>query len=380
MLRSVTQLTKQSDNDLTGAAAEAFSGNATPCVSQPTRFFTNWRTNSSNSIVDSNLDEPPPSYHQDSQLEGRRRSEGSIFSASSSPRREGASSTQSSSRPSLQISRTSFFSTGASSSASTLTTTTSFSAIAFPSRPSKEQHPQQRPSWSQRRRSSGQFSAAARQALQTSQAFFGIQNGISEHHAIAAAKPTAGPPDSSKSATDHPGDAQQQQQQQQKHASQPLAEESATKEQGFKAAVMPTLTNVESDLSDPSGNYLHSRQALIPTAAGGGGGHGEIVKPGVKPADSAAGADAAAEHSAEVVVDSSMIPHASSRANLQTQAQTIQLQLQLQLQAKLDLVVRSARRIRLKPTLICQKAMAEKFLPVPRQEQSAMMLRLHRCF
>lgn len=189
VLRSVTQLTKESTNDLAGAVAEAFSGNATPGLSQTTRFFANLRRGSSNNVVNT---EAPPSYQQTSQLEGRRRSEGSIFSQISSPSREAASSTSaSSSRPSLQISRTSFFSVSATSSASASTSTTSVSVSPFPRQSSGQQWEQSkqqsdlRPTWTQRRRGSSQFSETARQAIQSSPSFFGLSYGISEDQADA---------------------------------------------------------------------------------------------------------------------------------------------------------------------------------------------------
>src|SRR5690242_7656399 len=52
VLRSVATLTKTSDNDMMGAAAEAFSGNATPSVLPRSRFFANFRTTSSPCVTE----------------------------------------------------------------------------------------------------------------------------------------------------------------------------------------------------------------------------------------------------------------------------------------------------------------------------------------
>ncbi|KAJ9479727.1 PH domain-containing protein [Pseudozyma hubeiensis] len=179
VLRSVTQLTKQSTNDLTGAAAEAFSGNATPGLSQNTRFFAN--VNSAGSI------ETPPTYEQDVQLERRRRSEGSITSSTS------LAASSRPARPSMQSSRpSSYFSFGVTSAFSASATASGSTSISpspgpryQPPTPSKLQE-------AQRRRSSGQSSATTRLAVESSRSFLDLPSGISVHQPDAAAIANSG--------------------------------------------------------------------------------------------------------------------------------------------------------------------------------------------
>ncbi|SJX63492.1 uncharacterized protein SRS1_14248 [Sporisorium reilianum f. sp. reilianum] len=302
VLRSVTQLTKESTNDLTGAAAEAFSGNATPGLSQSTRFFANLRRGSSTNVVNTiHNAEAPPSYQQDSQLEGRRRSEGSIVSQVSSPSREGASSSASanSSRPSLQISRTSLFSMGGTSSASASTSTTSVSGSPFPRQSTSQQgqpqsqQPDSRPTWTQRRRSSGQFSATARQAFQSSRSFFGLSNGISEDQpeAVAADTVSTGFSDRELVAQPKPLEAV---------ADVPSIDEQP-KCKAMSATLLdgPTYSSHDDHVSQRDGSHLHSRH-IHASADGGGdnGGKGNLKSHVAATVSAAAGA--AKNSSAEV--------------------------------------------------------------------------------
>ncbi len=179
MLRSVTQLTKTSTNDLTGAAAEAFSGNATPSLSQSVPFFSNFRTSSSANVHGTDA---PPGYDQEDQLQIRRASEGSVASNVGNPLQEtlSSSSSMSSPRQSFQSRRASYFSmtsTPFASASATPSGNTSVSASPGP-RPSPYQQPQQPPK--SQRRGSGQLGAAARQAFRSSRSFLGLPVGISE--------------------------------------------------------------------------------------------------------------------------------------------------------------------------------------------------------
>ncbi|GAC99104.1 hypothetical protein PHSY_006702 [Pseudozyma hubeiensis SY62] len=188
VLRSVTQLTKQSTNDLTGAAAEAFSGNATPNLSQTHRFFAN--VNSSSSI------ETPPSYEQDVQLERRRRSEGSITSSTS------LAASSKSARPSMQSSRpSSYFSFRAMSAFSTSAAASGSTSISASPGPRHQPATPPKLQGARRRRSSGQSSATAYPAFQSSQSFLDLSSGISEHQPDAAPIAITGPSDHAKSAT-----------------------------------------------------------------------------------------------------------------------------------------------------------------------------------
>ncbi|SPO26725.1 uncharacterized protein UTRI_04032_B [Ustilago trichophora] len=178
VLRSVTQLTKDRIDDVSGAAAEAFSGNASPGLAQRARFSFSFRAGSSTNVREA--PDAPPSYHQPGQRpELRRGSEGSVVSHISLPRQDGnggGASSHSSSRQSLSSSRPSYFSSGASSNASGSAISSGNTSVAA--------SPGPRPSLGQQsksqRRSSSQFSAAARQAFRSSRSFLGLPNGISE--------------------------------------------------------------------------------------------------------------------------------------------------------------------------------------------------------
>ncbi|SNX84983.1 uncharacterized protein MEPE_03692 [Melanopsichium pennsylvanicum] len=175
VLRSVTHLTKDSADDVFGAAAEAFSGNATPSVAPRNRFFTGFRAESFTNVRDATAFKAPPIYQTDAAWpEPRRGSEGSVVSHICHPRQERGSFTQSSSTSSRQPS---YFSSGASSSASGSATSSGSASVAT--------SPDPRPALGQRRkshqRSSSQFSATARQAFCSSRSFLGPhENNISE--------------------------------------------------------------------------------------------------------------------------------------------------------------------------------------------------------
>lgn len=171
VLRSVTHLTKESDNDVTGAVAEAFSGNATPSISQQrSRFFANFRTNSSTSNRRESATEAPPTYQSD-RPEARRGSEGSVVSHIDLPRQDDATSSQRSSR------RPSYFSsTGNSSSASVSVLSSGFTSAST----SPDAQPSLAKQHKSQRKSSNHFGTAARQALRSPPTFLGLPDGISE--------------------------------------------------------------------------------------------------------------------------------------------------------------------------------------------------------
>ncbi|TKY84831.1 hypothetical protein EX895_005911 [Sporisorium graminicola] len=312
VLRSVTQLSKESTNDLVGAAAEAFSSNATAGLSQSTRFFANLRRGSSNNVA--NDAEAPPSYQQHSQLEGRRRSEGSIFSQISSPCREIASpsSSASSSRPSLQISRPSFFSSGATSSASASASTSTISVSGSPlPRQSTSQQSQQsdaRPKWTQRRRSSNQFTATARQALLSSRSFFGRSYGVSEDQPEAISTVSTGFSDGGLSVQQMPLESV---------ADVPTTDEQASRT--TEATVLDGPSNLDSrqyhskQASRPADPLLHSRKIHIP--AGQGGGDTRTLK-----ADSSAASATAKKSTAESNFRSQSHAESPSHASQQPKA------------------------------------------------------------
>ncbi|SPO26443.1 uncharacterized protein UTRI_04032 [Ustilago trichophora] len=180
VLRSVTHLTKDRSQDVSGAAAEAFSGNASPGLAQRTRFSFSFRAGSSTNVHEA--PDAPPSYHQpEPRPELRRGSEGSVVSHISLPRQDGGgagtASSTSSSRRSLSSSRPSYFSSGASSNASGSAISSGNTSVAASPGPRPGLGQQQK----SHRRSSSQFSAAARQAFRTSRSFLGLpNNGISE--------------------------------------------------------------------------------------------------------------------------------------------------------------------------------------------------------
>uniref|UniRef100_V5EJP4 PH domain-containing protein n=1 Tax=Kalmanozyma brasiliensis (strain GHG001) TaxID=1365824 RepID=V5EJP4_KALBG len=178
VLRSVTQLTKSSINDLTGAAAEAFSGNATPALSQSAPFFSHFRMPSSSNIGPS---EAPPGYHQQDHHELRRASEGSTASHASLPLEQALSSSSvSSPRQSPTSRRSSYFSMASPPFASARDTPSSSSSTSAVPSPRTTPYQPQTQLPKAHRRSSGQLGAAARQAFRSSRSFLGLPVGITE--------------------------------------------------------------------------------------------------------------------------------------------------------------------------------------------------------
>lgn len=184
VLRSVTQLAKQSTDDLTGAAAEAFSGEAMPSLSQIPLSFANLHHSSI---------ETPPSYEEDKQLKMRRRSEGSIISNINH-----AGSPLSPSRPSLHGDQLSLYSSmGAkpSSATSASASSTSCNSSSVSASPAPHQPLPSQSSGFQPRRSSDQFSTAARHVFRSSRSFLGLHFGISEDQREPAETTIDGPYD-----------------------------------------------------------------------------------------------------------------------------------------------------------------------------------------
>ncbi|SPO45713.1 uncharacterized protein PSANT_03399 [Moesziomyces antarcticus] len=176
VMRSVTTLTKSSENDVTGAVAEAFSGNATPSLSPRMRFFSTFRADSSNNVP---TVEAPPSY-QTQRSDLRRGSEGSVVSHVSLPRHDATSFRSSFSRRSSSRTQ-SFFDATSSSFASSNSSSLNTSVAASPG-PEHDSLKQQL----QSRSNSTQLGAAARQAFRNSRSFLGtFANGPSDRSSQA---------------------------------------------------------------------------------------------------------------------------------------------------------------------------------------------------
>ncbi|GAC75154.1 hypothetical protein PANT_14c00066 [Moesziomyces antarcticus T-34] len=179
VMRSVTTLTKSSENDVTGAVAEAFSGNATPSLSPRMRFFSTFRADSSNNVP---TVEAPPSY-QTQRPDLRRGSEGSVVSHVSLPRHDATSSRSSFSRRSSSRTQ-SFFDATSSSFASSNSSSLNTSVSASPG-PEHESFKQQL----QSRRNSTQLGAATRQAFRNSRSFLGTLSNAPSGRSSQAVSP-----------------------------------------------------------------------------------------------------------------------------------------------------------------------------------------------